>query len=130
MLPNRRTITLFLSSSLFFCCYGMQQEETCCICQDLITKNTPVVWLPCAHRLHQTCYDKLIKYDNKCPLCRAVFLQNNKHEMIFVYDDTASMYLPVNQHDTSTTDCITQVGVLMGNCSTVIAALLRKFSNR
>ena len=40
--------------------------------------------LPCGHTMHEKCFDKMIKYHKRCPLCKKPFklpkkVKNNDH---------------------------------------------------
>ena len=40
----------------------------CCIC--LIENNKEYIKLNCSHKIHKSCLKELLKYSNKCPMCR------------------------------------------------------------
>jgi hypothetical protein len=39
----------------------------CCIC---LIEDNKYISLDCGHKLHKSCLNKLLEYNNKCPMCR------------------------------------------------------------
>ncbi len=48
---------------------GYINQEDCMICLETL-KNGLNKEIGCRHKMHYKCYNELIKYSNKCPLCR------------------------------------------------------------
>tara|TARA_R110002096_G_scaffold184437_1_gene362884 strand:- start:829 stop:1179 length:351 start_codon:yes stop_codon:yes gene_type:complete len=49
----------------------------CCICLEDSEENEIFI---CGHNTCKRCYEQLIKNTNKCPLCRAIIIENGKGE--------------------------------------------------
>ena len=78
----------------------MQEQKRCCICLDDTREmnENNALYLPCQHRLHESCFKELIEYKDsmgacvhaRCPLCRELFVRNSFFlvpSQLF-YDDT------------------------------------------
>lgn len=57
-------------------------DNDCSICIDSFKKGDEVIKLRCNHMFHMKCIKSyLLKYDNKCPLCRTNVLSDEPNEL-------------------------------------------------
>ena len=50
--------------------YKSKNEEKCIICQEMITYNDEVIYLPCFHFFHPNYIENWIRNKKICPFCR------------------------------------------------------------
>ena len=52
-------------------CKSQKYMSNCPICQeDLFSSRSPIHEMPCGHAIHWHCFQNLIKYDSRCPVCK------------------------------------------------------------
>ena len=58
-------------------CKINSNNNICCVCTELITKNDVVRPNVCNHLYHKKCLEKAFTYNEYCPICRATV--NDSH---------------------------------------------------
>src|ERR1019366_6043935 len=75
----------------------VEEVEKCCICLELLSKNSIPITLPCKHRGHHNC---LMGVTNKlCPLCRSPIPDTMRKDVVVEEDPLEGKEPPLWEYE-------------------------------